>query len=217
MRISREYKEGTLKVVCVLLPPVGTYFAIDDKLTAIVVGALEAVSVFFAVNFLSNITVPRAFALGYFSSFLDPIIYAADRGVGSLTYTKNGETFTQALPRDARLLVVLPRDLDVTGASTPQGIYEVLQDVQSKFVPAQLSVDPKDKAFGVYIDVSDPQRPQVVDVPNNLFALRNLVLRESGTEEQAKEVLKDYIAQLQNSLRQERSRLRGRVEAREVP
>ena len=216
MKVRREYKEGAVRIACVMLPPMGTYFAIDDKLTAIIVSVLEAVSVFFAVKFLSNITVPKAFALGYFSSFLEPIIYAADSGVGSISYTKNGETITQALPKNARLLVVLPKDLDVGSASTPQGIYAVLHDVQSKYVSAQLSWDPKEKAFGVYVDVNDPQQPQVVDVPNNLFALRNLVLRESGTEEQAKEVLQDYVSQLQNSLKLQRSRFQGRVEAREV-
>lgn len=76
-------------------------------------------------------------------------------------------------------------------------------------------MDSKEKAFGVYVDVTDPQQLQVVDVPNNLFALRSLVLRESGTEDQAKEVLQDYISQLQNSLKLQRSRFEGRVEARE--
>ena len=215
MRVRREYKEGALRILCVVLPPTGTYFAIDDKLVAVIVSVLEAVSVFFAVKFLSNITVPRAFALGYFSSFVDPIIYATDGGTASLTYAKNGETVTQALPKNTRLLIVLPKDLDVGGTSTPTSIYTVIHDVQRKYVPAQLSVDSKEKAFGVYVDVTDPQQLQVVDVPNNLFALRSLVLRESGTEDQAKEVLQDYISQLQNSLKLQRSRFEGRVEARE--
>ena len=44
MKVRREYKEGVVQIACVMLPPIGTYFAIDDKLTAIIVSVLEAVS-----------------------------------------------------------------------------------------------------------------------------------------------------------------------------
>jgi hypothetical protein len=216
MKDTRKYTEWAVKFACVVLAPIGTYFTINDNLMRFIASALEAVGAYLAVEFLSNFTPPRAFAIAYFSSFLDPIMYAVNGGTGSISYAKNGQPVTLALPSSARLLVVLPKNLDLVDKSNPQGLYTVLEDVQKKYVSGQLSLDPKQKAFGVYLDVSDPQQPQIVDVPNNLFALRSLVVREAGSEKQAKELMRDYVAQLQKSLRQQPDEFQERVEVREA-
>jgi hypothetical protein len=109
--------------------------------------------------------------------------------------------------------------LDVEeGPSSPHGLFAVLKRIQSQCIPGELFVGEGEKSFGVYLDLADPKQPLIVDVPNNLRALREFVLREaadvraSRRKSQASAALSEYAAMLEQCRTRERDRLAGRVE-----
>ncbi len=214
---KREYADPIVKVLCAAIPAIGTHWAIDNQLIAIVVSVLEASVVLLGFRFVSKITVPQAFALGYFSSFLEPSAYAL--GHGGRAHYKTRDGHHEVPLKAARVHVALPDDLDVEeGQASPRGLFAVLKRIQSKCIPGELFVGEGEKSFGVYLDLADPKQPLIVDVPNNLRALREFVLREtadvraSRRKSQASAALSEYAAMLEQCRTRERDRLAGRVE-----
>jgi hypothetical protein len=216
--LKREHGDAAIKIICAVIPAIGTYFAITNQTTAIIVSVVQAAAVFLGFHFVSKITVPESFALGYFSSFLDPSAYAANNE-GFVRYTdKGGQSIDKDLKSsNARLLVVMPEDLDVGNNDKPLGPSEVLKQVQKDCIPGALHFNKtgKDKTWGVYLDVTNTQELLIVDMPNNLFPLSKFALREFGNysdvDSRAKKVLAEYGDMLGKFISENANRLKARV------
>jgi hypothetical protein len=217
MTLKREHGDAAIKIICAAIPAIAVFFAIPNQTAAIVVSVVSAVGVFLGFRQLSKITVPEAFALGYFSSFLEPNAYAADHNGIAHYQDKTGQSIDQPLKGViVRFLIVLPEELNMGGKATPVSLSEIQKYVEQVCISGNLEVEPPNpKPFGIYLETSNPNELIVVDVPNNLQTLNIFSLREFGgapdCESRAKKVLAEYVNELKKMIREQQVRLKGRV------
>ncbi len=215
MTRTRQHTANFFKLAIAALPAIGTYYNIGDHRLAVAGSVLQIVLVLLGIGYIARITIPEAFALGYFSSFIDPVARAAE-GTGHIRYTDgDGHAVDKSLKDSgARLLVVLPDDLDIGDTKVPSGLPAVLREIQKSCASASLVIANDEKPFGVYVEAT-ARELLVVDVPNNLRGLSRYVMQEfrerPDLEKRAKKALNEYVGRLRSLSTEHRDQLRGRV------
>jgi len=188
-------------------------FKVPDPIVSFTSGILPFVAMFFTIGYISKFSVPQAFAVNYFKSFVEPICKAFDTKGAVIVYKNSvpgGRTTID--PKTDRVEILLPENLSITDTD---------KQSENGLVKLQEKLKSYPEEWIRYETKSGEERPLririrnnadglfVVDVPNNLNTLRSIQYDEiplgnSETEKLAgikradhgKHALEDFSAEL---------------------
>lgn len=87
---------------------------------------------YFLVRYVGKISVPKAFAIGYFKSFVEPVGKALEKD-GWIEYKDSaGKGPIDMKQVHARLEIVLPEDLSVKDENSKNGLFKLQDTVNAK-------------------------------------------------------------------------------------
>ena len=191
----------------------GFWIKIPDGYPTVIGTVLSLIAVIAGVRYISKFTVPQAFAVNYFKSFVEPMGEALRSGGAELEYkdhTTGKPTKIVLDPRkvNARLEIILPKNLSIGDDSSQSGLYQRQKDLMSKpegniHLPASRAG--RIRGFTVHFELND-NNLTLFDVPNNLNPLREIQYEDepsresSQLEKRATHALKEYSDELQSNL-----------------
>lgn len=171
-------------------------------------------AVFVGVKYISKFSVPQAFAVGYFKSFVEPVNEALRIGLGYIEYEEgSGNKARISLDHntvDAKLAIVMPQDLSVVSNSSGNGLSDIQTSLSANtegniHLPASKSG--RSRGFTVHFErdhTSETQSITIMDVPNILTPLRDIqfeeVSDESAREKRAQQSLKESYNELRKNI-----------------
>ena len=201
----------------------GIWVTVPDVFVKIIGSSISFGASFLAARHISRFTVPQAFAIGYFKSFVEPVGNALKFGKGDIVYTDNTSGIPAKIVLDpekvkAVLNIVIPKDLapeTFEGQQAKDGLSKSIAALDSK-KEGTMHLPTRKRGYTVHFELGKDQGMQtlkIYDVPFNLNPLGEIVHGQGQEEDQSSQeeatearreldriALKEYSAQLNNSL-----------------
>lgn len=122
----------TGKFVIIMLPVIGIWFAFIEFYLRLILSLGLFFVEYFLVRYVGKISVPKAFAIGYFKSFVEPVGKALEKD-GWIEYKDSaGKGPIDMKQVHARLEIVLPEDLSVKDENSKNGLFKLQDTVNAK-------------------------------------------------------------------------------------
>jgi hypothetical protein len=211
---SRNRGQLILKFVIILLPVpiIGVWLGPFAWYVKLIVSFGDFFLDFIVVGYVSKISVPEALAIGYFKSFVEPVGKALEADGQIMCKDPAGKQPIDMKKVNARLEIVLPKDLSVKDANSKNGLLKFKEIVDAKCPGTiYLTKDTSDgkRGYGIHFDQKNDhgtQRIVVFDVPGTLTPLRSILYDEACTlqkkerdkrAQRAEQALKEFSEELE--------------------
>jgi len=182
----------------------GIWVTVPDIYVKIVGSSIALGTTFFAARHISKFSVPQAFAVAYFKSFVEPVGKALKSGGGDIVYTDKTSSVPTKIVFDpekvnAVLNIVIPKDLSPGVFGTPEskdGLVET-QETLKKKKEGTIHLLTRKRGYTVYFDLKNGQNIQeldIFDMPNTLNPLSEILHGEETDQASQKQALERRIA-----------------------
>lgn len=190
-----------------LLPVVTLWLNIPDIVPRMLGSVVTIAGEFYVLSYVSRLSVPEAFAVNSFKSFVEPVgRLLATRG--TIEYVASGKEVSLAVgpnEKDAHLEVVMPDDLSIGGLNKCETeTYRNSVDGYLHSTEGEANTRRRYKIRFNPREVADGEPLAIYDVPNNLRSLEVIVREDVHGKESrrsaAEVALNEYYDELEDRL-----------------